>query len=110
MVDNGKLCAIMLWVIWPVGLILYLVNDENRNNPFVKFHLKQWLTSLVVGVGLGFTYILLSLVTFGMFAFIGWVLYIPSFVWFVQGIIYAAQGEMKEVWLIGKYAEQWFKF
>ena len=81
---------------------------DSKNDPFVKFHVKQGLMLFLLGVAYS---ILRS------FPYIGWMLFwiYPIFTLallalLIMGVINAANGQTKELPLIGKFATQWFKF
>jgi len=94
--ENGKVCAILLYILWIVGIIWYFVDEKQKNNPFTKFHLKQSLVLVIVCVAI-------NIVTCGFGGIIG-------LVFAIIGLINAVNGETKELPIIGKFAEQWFKF
>ena len=81
---------------------------DSKNDPFVKFHVKQGLMLFLLGVAYS---ILRS------FPYIGWILFwvYPIFTLallalLILGVINAANGNTKELPLVGKFATQWFKF
>jgi uncharacterized membrane protein len=85
---------------------------ESKNDPFVKFHVKQSLVVLSLSIGFYILRIFL-----GYIPLIGRLLYIVYpilslgiFVLFIIGIINALNSNMKELPYVGKYAEKWFKF
>lgn len=95
--DEKKVLAILAY-IGPLILVSYLLAKED---PFVKFHIKQGLL-LVIGE-----------VTTWLIAMMIWILFpllqainIFLFVLAIVGIIRAAHGEMKELPFIGKYAKR----
>lgn len=105
--DAGKLTIILLWIFWPVGLILWLADEKMKKNTFVKFHVKQWLVALIITMALYFIGSIIPI--------LGWFLILPiamilGLIWFIQGIVFAIQGKESELWIIGKYGNQWFKF
>ena len=105
-IEDNKLAAIMLWVIWPVGLVLWLSNDKNKKDEFLRFQVKQWLVFVVASSAIIIGTTVLSVLTMGFFMILGVFLYILIFIWWLLGLIYAAQGEKKELFWIGKYAEK----
>lgn len=72
---------------------------DSKNDPFVKFHVKQGLVLLVAWV--------VNMVV-GMIPILGWILFplvgILLFVLFIIGILNALGGKEKELPLIGKLA------
>lgn len=95
--------AIVAYFLFFVPLL-----TDSKNDPFVKFHVKQGLLLFVAWVAF---WVLRSL------PFIGrtlWMIYplvaLAMLVLLIRGIINAANGEMKPLPVIGKFATQWFKF
>jgi uncharacterized membrane protein len=106
--EEGKVLLILLWLIWPAGLIWYLVDEKMKKNSFVKFHFKQWLMAIIVLFAASFIAGILSVILIGLLLYP--VIFVVSLVWLVQGIMFAIKGKEKELWLIGKYAKKHFKF
>jgi len=56
--QDDKLWALLSWIIWPIGVVVLLLEDK-KNRPFVKYNAVQsvtlglvaWATS-VIGIGL----------------------------------------------------------
>jgi len=90
-----------------LGYILFFVPllTDAKDDPFVKYHVKQGLLLWIIAI---------ASVVIGVIPILGWIiaLIVPLvvFVLAILGIINAANGEMKPVPLVGQYAEQWFKF
>lgn len=76
-------------------LVLIPLLTESKNDPFVKFHIKQGLVTLVFWV--------LGSVLFWIPIF-GWLLWVVVLVLTIMGIANAAGGKMKELPLIGHLA------
>ncbi len=77
-------------------VIIPLLTDA-KNDPFVKFHIKQGLVLLIIEV-------------VGAFVFwvpiVGWLLWLGMIVLVVMGIMNASSGQQKELPIIGKFANQ----
>ena len=101
---DGKLLLILLWLIWPAGLIWFLVDEKMRKNKFVKHQFKQWLVFLIVMVIGSFAAGILSVVLIGLLLYP--VLIVLGLIWFIQGLVFAIKGEQKELLIIGKYGEK----
>jgi uncharacterized membrane protein len=80
-------------------LIAFIMNNDKKN-AFAKFHIRQSLLLVLIGIA-------------GMFVFwiplIGWALAIGMLVLWVLGLISAINGQEKQVPVVGKYAQEWFK-
>lgn len=87
--------AIVAYILFFVPLL-----TEFRDDPFVKFHVKQGLVLFLAAVGVGI---------FSMVPIIGWLLALPLnlalLVLWIIGIINAVNGEKKPLPLIGQYAD-----
>ena len=94
-VEEGKTIAIISYITWIGLLIAFIMNNDKKNN-FAKFHIRQvlllFLSSLLVPIPI-----------------IGWIWGICLIVLWIMGLVSAVNGEEKEVPLIGKYAQEWFK-
>lgn len=93
--------AIVAYVLFFIPLL-----TDAKNDPFVKFHVKQGLVLFIAAVAIN--------VLAGVIPVLGWTLIAPvgslaTLVLFVVGVMHAVNGEEKELPLIGKFAEQ-FKF
>ena len=89
-----------------IAYILFFVPllTDAKDDPFVKFHVKQGLLLLILSI---FTSILGRIPIIGI---IGWVLGLGLFVLWVIGIMNALNGNMTPVPLVGQYAEEYLKF
>ncbi len=96
MADQSKLVAILSYITligWVIALILNMQNKTDLGS----FHIRQALL------------LLLSMIVLSWIPMIGWLLSIVLFVFWVIGLVYAIQGQQKEIPLIGKLAQDWFK-
>jgi uncharacterized membrane protein len=84
-----------LWLLIVIPLL-----TDSKNDPFVKFHLKQGLALIVFEV-CGWIV--------GMFPVIGWLVgalvWLMSLVFTIIGIINVLNGQEKELPVIGQYAK-----
>jgi uncharacterized membrane protein len=99
-VSEHKLWAIVGYIL-PFLFFVPMLDEKAKHNAFVRFHAEQQLALLVVFLGL---YILMSVVMgaffYGLF-FIMPLVQLAGIVLMVLGIIHAAQGEMKELPVVG---------
>jgi uncharacterized membrane protein len=94
--------AILAYVIFFLPLL-----TDAKDNPYVKFHVKQGLIVFLAGIAVS--------VVGSIIPVLGWLIILPFgsllvMVLWVMGIINAVNGEKKELPIIGKYADQLFKF
>jgi len=94
-VEEGKTMAIIAYLTW-IGLIIAIVMNLEKKNEFAKFHIRQSLLLMIVGF-------------VAWIPIVGWILGLLALVAWIMGLIYAIKGEQKEVFLFGKYAQEWFK-
>ena len=87
--------AIVAYILFFIPLL-----TEAKDDPFVKYHVKQGIVLLIIWVACGF---------FSRVPVIGWslapFLNLALFVLMIIGILSAAKGEEKPLPLIGKFAE-----
>ncbi|MBN7813393.1 hypothetical protein J0A68_20730 [Algoriphagus sp. H41] len=100
---EGKTEAIIAYLT-VIGLIIAFVMNNEKNYPFAKYHIKQSLGLVMVGLGL----VLISLIPI-----LGWIIYLVGlavmvYMW-VMGLIHAINGRMEPVPLIGRQFEEWFQ-
>lgn len=81
-------------------LVLIPLLTEAKNDPFVKFHIKQGLALLIAWV---ITWVVGVIPVIG--GLIGIIVSIVLFVLFIIGIINAASGKETELPIIGKFGE-----
>ena len=94
--DEGKTIAIIAYLTW-IGLIIAFVMNNDKKNEFAKFHIRQMLLLTLVGIVVSFIPIV---------NFVAWIV---LFIFWVIGLFGAINGQKKEIPLLGKYAQEWFK-
>ena len=100
---EGKTEAIIAYLT-VIGLIAAFVMNNGKNYPFAKYHIRQSLGLVVVGLGL----VLISLIPI-----LGWIIYLVGlavmiYMW-IRGLIHAVNGRIEPVPLLGSQFEEWFK-
>ena len=116
-IEEGKACAVVLYIVWLAGILWFFLDEKGmRKNKFAKYHAEQSIMLLVASTvySFVFTFIFMFLI---FIPFLGWILMIPMslgffvpLAWTIYGIVYAAQGKMKPLPVIGVWAEKWFNF
>jgi uncharacterized membrane protein len=94
-IDTGKTIAIISYITW-IGLIIAFVMNNDKKNDFAKFHIRQSLLIMLAAL-------------LGVIPIIGWIWSIFILVLWIIGLISAINGEKKEVPVLGKLAQDWFK-
>jgi uncharacterized membrane protein len=92
--SSNTLMAVLCY--FGILVLIPLVTDA-KNDPFVKFHIKQGLALLIV-------YVICFI--FLMIPVIGWLLGIFLFVLFIMGVINAATGKQNSLPVIGQLADK----
>lgn len=77
-------------------IVVSLVTDA-KNDPFVKYHIKQGIVLLVAYIICGFII---------WVPIIGWLLGVVLFVLFIMGVMNALNGQQKPLPIIGQFAEK----
>jgi uncharacterized membrane protein len=95
---NEKACAILSYLL--IGIIWFFADDKMKKSGFVKYHVKQGLVLLILDV---------IIWAIGGIPILGWIiapiLWIGFVILLIIGIINAANGDEKELPIIGKFAK-----
>lgn len=102
--EQSKVCAILSYLL--IGIIWYYADDKMRKDRFAGFHAKQALVLLIACIAWNILFAILTMITFGLFALIGWIVSLLLLVWWIMGLIYAITGQEKELFWIGQYAKK----
>ncbi len=97
--DEKKLFAFLATLLSVVGFIIALI--AKKDDEYVMFYAKQSLMIFIL-------YIISSVFFVLPFIgeFVGWVFYILTAVLWIISFVYALSGEMKQVPLVGEYADK----
>lgn len=90
--------AIVAYILFFIPLL-----TDAKNDPFVKYHIKQGLVLFIT------SFILMVISRMPVIMWFSWPLNLLLFVLFIVGIMNAAKGQEKPLPLIGQFASQ-FKF
>ena len=94
--DQGKTIAILSYITI-IGWIIALVMNTSEKSKLGSYHIRQTLLLYIFAVILSWIPIL------------GWILGIVLFIFWIIGLVAAINGEKKEMPIVGKLAQQWFK-
>lgn len=94
--NNEKTIAAVSYIT-PIGWIVALVLYLDKKTALAGFHIRQSLLLMIAW--LAFAWIPVVRIITGIILFVLW----------LMGLIYAINGEKKEVPILGKYAQEWFK-
>jgi len=101
-VSEHKLFAIIGYIL-PFLFFIPLIQEGSKNNAFARLHANQQAIILVLWIGITVLgNVLFGMVGFGMYSLIS-IAQLVLFVFAIIGIINAAQGEAKELPVIGKF-------
>jgi len=105
--DPGKTAAIVSYITIIGWLVSYFALYKDNKTPLASYHIRQSLMLFCIGLGLGLLNAMLVFVA----PFLSIILSLASlvlFIFLILGIVYAAQGEMKPLPLIGEPAQRIF--
>lgn len=99
----GKNIAIISYLT-VVGLVIAFVMNNEKKEPFARFHIRQSLGIVLTSLALGIVNII---------PILGWIISIVGFfvllyMWIV-GLLNATNGKEKVVPILGDKFEEWFK-
>lgn len=101
-VSEHKLYAILGYIL-PFLFFLPLVQDSSKKNTFARFHANQQLILLVICIGLYLLSNIFYIILMSGAYVIMPLLNLAILVLVIMGIINAAQGQMKELPVVGKF-------
>lgn len=93
---DGKTKAIIAHITI-IGWIVAIVLNSSEKDEFASYYIRQLLGLYLLGI-------ICTLIPI-----VGWIVSIAVFVFWILSLIGAAQGEMKETPIVGKYFQDWFK-
>ena len=100
-IKEGKGLAIVSYMTF-VGLIIAVIMNLEKKNPFTSFHIRQMLGLILM--------LLVSNVTEKYInSWFGTVLWSITFVSWAFGLINAIKGSDKPIPLVGAYFQEWFR-
>ena len=100
-VADHKLFAILGYIL-PILFFIPMIQESSKNNEFARFHANQQLNLLGVCIAVYVFGQILYSISYMLFTLIP-ILNLALLVLAIMGIVHAAQGQMKELPLIGKF-------
>ncbi|MCK7591104.1 hypothetical protein M0G43_11005 [Subsaxibacter sp. CAU 1640] len=100
-VEEGKTWAIVSYFTF-IGLIIAVVMNLEKKNPFTFFHIRQML-------GLILLLIFSNLVEKYVNSWLGTAFWAVTFVSWLYGVIIASQGKAEPIPVLGPLFQDWFK-
>ena len=101
-VQDGKMMAIISYIT-VIGTLIAFIMNQNKQNPFTSFHIRQAIGIFLLGLVVNF------LQRYTNFGTIDVILAIGVFILWIIGLIGAIQGEEKTVPLLGEQFQEWFR-
>lgn len=100
--SDGKTTAIISYITF-VGLIIAIIMNSSDKNSFASYHIRNMIGLSLAGLALtGLDSMILP-------DFVVWPLRVALIVLWVIGFIGAVQGEEKEIPIVGKLFQDWFR-
>ncbi|MFO8128956.1 MAG: hypothetical protein R6T99_03515 [Bacteroidales bacterium] len=93
---DPKVIAVLSYVTF-IGWIIAIIFHQNNRSEFGAFHIRQSLGLFITGL------------VFAFIPVVGWILNVVVFIFWLLGLIYAAQGEQKVVPLVGDFYQNLFR-
>lgn len=93
---DGKTKAIVAHITligWVIALVL---NQNDQKDELASFYIRQTLGLLILGI-------------LAIIPVIGLIIWLASFILWIISLVGAISGEPKEIPLLGKYFQEWFK-
>jgi uncharacterized membrane protein len=107
---NAKTMAIVAYITligWIIALVTY--NGDAQKPSLTRFHLRQSFGLLVVGFALYFVFMIMAFMI-PMLAFMSFIVWIAMLVFWIMGIINAANEQEKPLPLVGEFFDKTFTF
>lgn len=101
-VQDGKMMAIISYIT-VIGTLIAFIMNQNKQNPFTSFHIRQAIGIFLLGLITNFLH------RYTNFGTIDVILAIGVFILWIIGLIGAIQGEEKTVPLLGEQFQEWFR-
>jgi len=98
--DDGKACAVLAYIL--IGIVWYFADDKMKKNKFANFHVKQSLVLLLLSLAIQIVGALIPIIGIIILPIGG----LAVFVLWLFGVIYAIQGQEKELPVIGVFAKK----
>jgi uncharacterized membrane protein len=93
---DGKTKAIVAHITW-VGWLIALIVNSSQKDEIASFYIRQLLGLYLFGLVITFVPVI---------NIIGWIIVL---IFWIMSLISAINGEMKELPVVGKYFQDWFK-
>jgi uncharacterized membrane protein len=93
---DGKTKAIVAHITI-IGWIIAVVVNSNDKDEFASYYIRQTLGIYLAGIILGWI------------PYVGWIISIIVFVFWILSLVGSIQGEKNETPILGQYFQDWFR-
>ena len=100
-IKEGKTMAVVAYFTF-VGLIIAIIMNLDKKNPFTFFHIRQML-------GLIIMLIASNVIEKYVHSWFGTICWVITFVGWLYGLVHAIQGEAKPLPVVGDKFQEWFQ-
>lgn len=103
--EEGKTRAIIAHITLIGWIIAVVMNNEpEKKDEFASFYIRQTLGIFVLGIASSFMSLLLFFIPF-----LGVLLWLGVLAILIMSLVWAANGEKRELPIIGEKFQEWFK-
>ncbi|MFB9052273.1 DUF4870 domain-containing protein [Formosa undariae] len=100
-VNEGKNLAVISYLTF-IGLIIAIIMNLEKRNPFTSFHIRQML-------GLVIMVIVANMIEKYINSWLGTMFWFLSAAGWLYAFYYVIKGQMKPIPYIGEYFQEWFR-
>ena len=100
---NSQLCALLSYFL--IGIIWYFADENMKKDSLARFHAKQAIILFIFSIAWSIILQILSVLVF-FFGLIFLLLHYVPLILAIVGIIYALNGQEKELPAIGSFAKK----
>ena len=100
-VNEGKNLAVISYLFF-IGLIIAIIMNLDKRNPFTSFHIRQML-------GLVLFAFVSNVIEQYVNSWLGTMFWFVSAAGWLYSFYYVIQGQMKPIPYIGEYFQEWFR-
>ena len=100
-IQEGKTLAIVSYLTF-VGLIIAIIMNLEKKNPFTLFHIRQMLGLIIMLISS-------NIVEAYVNSWLGTSFWIITFVCWIFGMFHAFNGEAKPIPYLGEKFQEWFR-
>lgn len=100
-IREGRTMAIVAYFTF-VGLIIAIIMNLDKKNPFTAFHIRQMLGLIILLIFSNLTEAYVN-------SWLGTIFWVITFVFWLFGLYHAIKSEAKPVPVLGEKFQEWFQ-